>query len=348
MDDAELRVREQTERILNLLIALRAAPGWIDRDTLKSCMDEYRGLGDAAFDKAFSRDKALLRGMGIEISTSTWNDAVTGENGYGYRITQDDYRLPQIDLTPEEAAVLSVANRFWQDTAVAEHSGRALDKLRGLGIDLRAEEEQPGIGPRFDSEAFAAALSAVNARRAVAFDYRRPGGTPSARRLEPYVLLTRGDRVYLIGRDIDKDDIRTFRLSRIQGRITRVSRRRDGDYTVPDDFRTDDWFRPDRASGPERTAVLHISSGRADPLRRVGTVTGRADDEPGDDGRDIVEVPFDDARALASRLLGFGAAVRVAGPLALVDAHRDAVRATLDSLERAASSDAAAISGGAS
>ncbi|WP_236863380.1 helix-turn-helix transcriptional regulator [Brevibacterium daeguense] len=326
MNDAEKKVREQTERILNLLIALRATAGWTDRDTLKSCIDEYAGLSDSAFDRAFSRDKSLLRTMGIEISTTSWKDAHTGANGYGYRITQDDYALPEIDLTPEEAAVLSVASRFWQDSALGIHTGRALNKLRGLGIDLHASAEDGAPEAPFDTESFSVALSAVNARRAVEFDYRKPGGPVSHRRLEPYTLLTRGDRVYLIGRDIDKDDIRTFRLARVEGRISPVRRRKDGDYEIPDDFRVSDWFRPDRASGPAHTARVRVRPGRADPVRRIGTPVGA------EDGWDVLEISCEDPEELAASLLGYGAAVRPAAPPELVAAHEEMLRRTRDAL----------------
>jgi proteasome accessory factor B len=326
VNDAEKKVREQTERILNLLIALRATAGWTDRDTLKSCMDEYAGLSDSAFDRAFSRDKALLRTMGIEISTTSWKDVHTGANGYGYRITRDDYALPEIDLTPEEAAVLSVASRFWQDSALGIHTGRALNKLRGLGVDLHSSAEADAPEAPFDTEMFSVALSAVNARRAVEFDYRKPGGPVSHRRLEPYTLLTRGDRVYLIGRDLDKDDIRTFRLSRIEGRIGLLRRRKDGDFEIPEDFRVSDWFRPERASGPARTARVRVRPGRADPLRR----TAARIESDGD--WDVLEISCEDPEELAATLLGYGAAVRAAAPPELVTAHRDMLRRTRDAL----------------
>lgn len=315
VNDADSRVREQTERILNLLIALRAASGWIDRDSLKACMDEYAGLSDAAFDRAFSRDKRLLRDLGIEISTATWDDEFTGRNGYGYRITSDDYELPEIDLTPQEAAVLSVASRFWQDSALGEASGRALHKLRGLGIDLAESTDPLPARMRFGTETFAAALSAVNARRAVRFSYRKPGGVAGERRLEPYALLTRGDRVYLLGRDLDKEEIRTFRLSRISGTLSRVHGRKDGDYTVPEDFRPGDWFRPVHASGASTTAHLRLRPGSGDPLRRAGTPAGTDDA-----GWDLLALGYDDPEELAATLVGFGRAVEVDSPADLADA----------------------------
>lgn len=327
VNDADSRVREQTERILNLLIALRAASGWIDRDSLKACMDEYAGLSDTAFDRAFSRDKRLLRDLGIEISTATWDDEFTGRNGYGYRITSDDYALPEIDLTPQEAAVLSVASRFWRDSALGEASGRALHKLRGLGVDLTESTEPLPARMRFGTETFAAALSAVNARRAVRFSYRKPGGVAGERRLEPYALLTRGDRVYLLGRDLDKDEIRTFRLSRIAGALARVRGRKDGDYTVPADFRPGDWFRPVHASGATTTAHLRLRPGSADPLRRAGTPGGTDDT-----GWDLLTLGYDDPEELAATLLGYGPAVEVDAPAELagtLERMREDTRAAL-------------------
>src|SRR5437879_12541785 len=55
--------------------------------------------------RAFERDKEILRGMGVPITMET-----IGEGGeVGYRVRPEDYCLPDLDMTADEAADLRVA-----------------------------------------------------------------------------------------------------------------------------------------------------------------------------------------------------------------------------------------------
>ena len=130
------RQRQQTERLMNLLIALRASRGWVSRKTLMSAIDGYSGLDEVAFDRKFSRDKELLRHMGITIATRAEHDAYGDAGETGYRISTADYAMDDVDLTPAEVAAVTVAAAFWAETELGESSAQALTKLRALGIDL--------------------------------------------------------------------------------------------------------------------------------------------------------------------------------------------------------------------
>ena len=282
---------------MNLLIALRAARGWTDRDALRRSIVQYADLDDVAFDRQFSRDKATLEELGIAISSTAWDDPFTGDTGYGYRIDEADYALTQLDFTPAEAAVVSVAQSLLSGTALAADARSALNKLRGLGDAFAApdaaQDPPADAGARTEAHvpttiagtAFAELLRAVSDRRTVVFEYRPPGREPARRTLEPYALLTRGDRSYVVGRDVHRDDLRTFRLSRITGRVSRAPRRSDGDYRVPDDFSASaalpDPRTPEAAGAAASTAheaVLALAPGRGVPLREAhtDTTTGEA------------------------------------------------------------------------
>jgi proteasome accessory factor B len=205
------RQRQQTERLMNLLIALRASRGWVSRKTLMSAIDGYSGLDEVAFDRKFSRDKELLRHMGITIATRAEHDAYGDVGETGYRISTADYAMGDVDLTPAEVAAVTVAAAFWSETELGESSAQALTKLRALGIDLGQSAAGPGsVDPgtaahRLASANFATALHHINAREAVGFRYHKPGQSVRKVRLEPYALLSRGDRVYLFGFDLDRD-----------------------------------------------------------------------------------------------------------------------------------------------
>jgi proteasome accessory factor B len=314
---------------MNLLIALRASRGWVSRKTLMSAIDGYAGLDEVAFDRKFSRDKDLLRHMGITIATRAEHDAYGDVGETGYRISTDDYAMDDIDLTPAEAAAVTVAAAFWSETELGESSAQALTKLRALGIDL--DEAGTGrIDPgsaarRLASTNFADALHHINAREAIGFRYHKPGQTIRKVRLEPFGLLSRGDRVYLFGFDLDRQARRTFRLSRVEGGIAKLGGREPGDYEIPEDFSAESALASSSEMAVVAEAKLRIRAHRADPLRRrsVGS----------DD--DAVIIEFSDVDTLAAEIVGFGDAVEALEPPELVRAvqrRRETVRDALNRL----------------
>jgi proteasome accessory factor B len=316
---------------MNLLIALRASRGWVSRKTLMSAIDGYDGLDEVAFDRKFSRDKELLRHMGITIATRAEHDAYGDAGETGYRISADDYAMDDVDLTPAEVAAVTVAAAFWSETELGESSAQALTKLRALGIDL--DEAGPGLGAidpgtaarRLASANFADALHHINAREVIGFTYHKPGQSARKVKLEPYALLSRGDRVYLFGFDLDRQAQRTFRLSRVDGGITKLGGREPGDYTIPEDFSPQLALESSSEMAVVAEAKLKIRAHRADPLRR------RQIRE--DDGAVVIE--YSDAHALAAEIVGFGDAVEALEPPELVravDARRDTIRASLNRL----------------
>lgn len=312
---------------MNLLIALRAARGWVSRRTLMSAIDGYQDLDDAAFDRKFSRDKELLRHMGITIATRAEHDAYSDVGETGYRISTDDYAMGDVDLTPSEAAAVAVAARFWSDTELSESSAQALTKLRALGLEL---DDAPGLGfgpgaaSKLGNANFATALHHINAREAVGFKYHKPGQSPRKVRLEPYALLSRGDRVYLVGNDLDRGAERTFRLTRIEGRLGRLGGREAGDYEIPADFVPQVSLNASTEMAVVDEAVLTIAAHRADPLRRRAVSV--------DGATHIVE--YSDAATLAAEIVGYGDAVTVTGPEELVRAVDRRRQVIAEALER--------------
>lgn len=316
---------------MNLLIALRASRGWVSRRTLMNAIDGYRGLDDIAFDRKFSRDKELLRHMGITIATRAEHDSYGDVGETGYRISAADYAMDDVDLTPAEVAAVTVAAAFWSETELGDSSAQALTKLRALGLDL--DETGPGrraIEPgtaarRLASANFADALHHINAREAIGFTYHKPGQSGRKVRLEPYALLSRGDRVYLFGFDLDRQARRTFRLSRVEGRIAKLGGREPGDYDIPEDFSPQLALQASSEMAVVAEAKLTIRAHRADPLRR------RQIRE--EDGAVIIE--YSDVHALAAEIVGFGDAVEALAPNELVravDARRGTIRDSLNRL----------------
>ena len=54
----------------------------------------------------------------------------------GYRIRPDEFALPDISLTADEAAVVGLATKVWQHARLAEATTEAVRKLTALGVDV--------------------------------------------------------------------------------------------------------------------------------------------------------------------------------------------------------------------
>ncbi len=125
----------KSERLINLLITLLVARTYVTKDRLREVIEPYREAGDDAFEKMFERDKEELRSLGIPIEVGYVDRAFEDEPGY--RIERSAFELPDIDLEPEEAAVIGLAARVWQHAGLAAATSDALVKLKAAGVTRR-------------------------------------------------------------------------------------------------------------------------------------------------------------------------------------------------------------------
>jgi len=255
--------RRKTERLLNLVVCLLATNRYLTAAQIRRAVPGYPD-SDEAFKRMFERDKEELRELGVPLEVG----ADEGDEA-GYRIPRQAYELPELHLTADEAAVLGLAARVWQRASLAEAASGALLKLSAAGIDTNPETTM-GIEPRVDTDdpAFPALWQAVRDGRPVAFDYQGVGRTSgSRRRLEPWGVVSRRGRWYVVGHDRDRDAVRVFRLSRITSEV--VGDGPAGTVTVPEgaDVRAIafDW---DEAPSAARDATVRLRKGGAQGLRR--------------------------------------------------------------------------------
>ncbi len=124
-------MNNKSERLLNLLILLLVSRSFVTKDRIRDVIDDYRGGSDEAFEKMFERDKDELRSLGIPIEVGHL-DAFF-EDEVGYRIKRDAFELPQLELEPDEAAVVGLAARVWQHAGLADATSQALLKLKAAG-----------------------------------------------------------------------------------------------------------------------------------------------------------------------------------------------------------------------
>lgn len=308
---------DRAERLLNLVFALMSTSRAVPRAAIRDQVPGYGGAAsDASFERMFERDKDELRSMGIPVET------VTDESGevLGYRIGRDAYAMPPMDLTLEERSAITVAAQIWGHAQVAPVAGTAVRKLQSVSVDPMSWTPTDLRGDVRLTTSDAALLPLMSALRAgvvVTFDYRSPAADESRRRtVSPRRLTTREGRWMLHGFDHDRDDQRTFRVSRIVGSVTLTAQpRRDA--------------LPDAATAGEADHVGYRARVRAEPgygasLRRAAVPQG------GGWAADDFDVEVASLEDLVGLVCGAAGRVTVISPPEAVEAVQAAWRQILD------------------
>jgi proteasome accessory factor B len=318
----------KTERLLNLVIALLATRQPLSRARIREAVPDYQDGSDEAFERMFERDKDELRVLGIPLRTEPLDPFFDDE--VGYRIDEREYALPQVDLEPDELAVVGLAARAWSQASLAGPAAQALRKLDATGL-VRDEASVSGIEPLLHTReaAFEPVRDAVLSRTRLTFDYRGGGGAGvTSRRVEPWGLTSWHGRWYLTAHDLDRDAPRVFRLDRVVG--TPRTAGRASAFTVPQDHDATAMIRrtygDDAGTAATRVRLL-VRAGAASSLRR----RGRVEPGDGDAGWDAVELEVGNVGALVQEICAAGPDVRVAAPPEV----RDAVVAALTAVARA-------------
>jgi predicted DNA-binding transcriptional regulator YafY len=217
------------ERLINLIAALLDAPRPMTAEQIRRGIAGYDQPDKENFRRSFERDKKELRELGIPIETVEMGE--WGDEPEGYTIPKDKYYMPELDLADDELAALRIvadvvlgsgeqaAVGFRKLSASAETSAWNAPHLV-WGADVAAE--QPNLSPLF---------AALVERVPVGFAYVSGDGSTSQRTVEPYTLVHRRGHWYLVGRDIDRDATRSFKVSRIDR-----MERGEGSYDIPADF----------------------------------------------------------------------------------------------------------------
>ena len=129
---------------------------------------------------------------------------------------------------------------------------------------------------------------------------RSPPTRRPTRTVDPYSLYLMSGHWYVIGRDHDRDDVRTFRLDRVRGDV-RFATRRERDFRVPAGVRPERLPQPRaRGSSARRRAARRSSSSPRPPgwSSAPSASTGRV--EHRDDRSLLYTTPFADWQELAA------------------------------------------------
>ncbi|HEX4834346.1 MAG TPA: WYL domain-containing protein [Trebonia sp.] len=318
--------KRRTERLLSIVVLLLSARRYLTAEEIRRAVIGYPEQ-DAAFKRTFERDKDELRELGIPLETGTpglFDDEV------GYRIPRQDYELPDIHLTADEAAVLGIAARVWRSAELSGAAFGAMLKLTAASSgpgpadgDDEAAPAAPGIVPRLTTQepAFGPLWEAVRDRRPVTFSYLASGrAAASQRELEPWGVVSRRGHWYVAGHDraARPPGTRVFRMSRISGPVKMAGQA--GTVAVPPgtDVRelVKDWGTT-RDRDDARPATLMVRAGAGLGLRRPPARTEPSARKP---GWDLVTTRFADLTWFAQYVASFGPDAEVTDPPDLRDA----------------------------
>ncbi len=237
-------------RQLSLVSYLMAERRAVTARDVKTNVEGYSEMSDEAFARRYYSDRAELLALGVPLHSQ--RDEFTGEELYTLRSEQ--YFLPPLELSDDELAALQTCFYLLEGKfAYAEPLRLALQNL-ALGrpgfedpptaTAVRVEVSDPDYSPEMPGR-LGKLEGAISKQRTVKFGYWSISRDELAERtLNPYALLPDNGSWYVVGKDLDREDIRTFRVSRIRGDI-RFATRRERDFRTPADFDIDQ-FR-DRA-----------------------------------------------------------------------------------------------------
>ncbi|MET0489522.1 MAG: WYL domain-containing protein [Acidimicrobiales bacterium] len=203
---------DKLERLMNLVAVLLDTMRPLSADELRELVGGYPE-GGPTFHRAFERDKEDLREMGVPLVVQPLPGVDPPRDGY--RILRDEYYLPDPGLEADELAALHLAVSTVQ---VGPTDDEALWKLGGV-IGADGLGASPGGGGPVASQPTDARLlllfGAVSERRRVRLTHG-----DVERLVDPYRLDFRRGRWYVTGLDHEREDLRSYRLDRIEGDVT--------------------------------------------------------------------------------------------------------------------------------
>ncbi len=215
------------ERLFSLVLALVATEHGLTKAEILSSVQGYRhryvpGGDNASLERQFERDKDDIRELGVPLETLETPTEAGNNQNLRYRIRKGAYDLPpDVTFTPQETTLLNLAAEVWREGSLSSESHRALLKLRSLGVE--ADDPTIGYAPRIRvrEPAFEPLRAAIDRHLVVRFPYLKPGESePTERTVEPLALVKHEGRWHVASFDRDRQERRTFLLSRIVGKVT--------------------------------------------------------------------------------------------------------------------------------
>ncbi|MFN8163248.1 MAG: WYL domain-containing protein [Solirubrobacterales bacterium] len=235
---------EKLIRQLSLISFLMAQGRPVSALEIKREVEGYSDMNDDAFARRFYADRAELESLGIQLGVEK-----PGEGFFEaelYSLPPENFYLDAIKFSDDELAALSTALLLLTDGgfAYAEPLRLALQQVAwGHPNPLNEGERAPvemamtaSAGGRDLSQRLSKIETAISRRKTIEFTYyTMERGETEKRKVDPYHLVFRGGQFYLIGHSHEREAVRVFRLSRIQGKVGYASKA-EHDFSPPEDF----------------------------------------------------------------------------------------------------------------
>lgn len=255
----------KTQRLVDLLAALLNYRAPRTFDQIVSEVPGYLGKSHDTQKRTFERDKNDLREFGVPLETV----GAEGAEDSAYRLRNTDFYLPYLMLREEwgttaprkvgrygynslselsfeadELGAIASAAKLVGSMGDPFLAGCAESAMRKLAFDLpldavaaHDEELLHVPGRRADPSQLEALSAALLARKRITFEYQSISrDVREARTVEPYGIFFLSGRWYLAARDVDKGELRNFRVSRLAGATVKDRKWATPDYEVPAGF----------------------------------------------------------------------------------------------------------------
>ncbi|HEY4898716.1 MAG TPA: WYL domain-containing protein [Candidatus Nanopelagicaceae bacterium] len=251
---------QKTERLINLTMALLATKRFMSKAEIFNQVAGYSGTTETK-ERMFERDKDDLRTLGISIEVGTHDPLFDDE--LGYRILENGYELEIGELSPTQISYLSLAATIWRNQLFTSSGSHALVKIDALnGTGFREDFGQATLSLENETPLFPALWEAITNSYRISFTYRSSSTT--RRQMLPYGLSLWHGSWYLVGYDLDKEEIRVFKVSRIISEITVESKAHS--FSLPTEFTIEDHLVM-LAPEPRINYVARARVGRCQSLR---------------------------------------------------------------------------------
>ena len=256
-------VSRKIERLINLTIALLATNRYLTKTEIFRTVEGYEGSAETK-ERMFERDKDDLRTLGISIDVGSFDPLFADEAGY--RIKAENYQLDLGEITPTEISLLSLAADAWQDAAFADAAQSAILKLSSFGVPADPIDI-PGTSQKLSNSSadLATITGAIGTSDLLVFEYLSVDLVAEERTIIPIALSNKSGFWYVSGVDNQLQEIRTFRLDRVQGSI-KVLKNKDA-FEFPADFE----LNQIDAATTLRFAIIDVRKGKGHALRRLAT-----------------------------------------------------------------------------
>jgi proteasome accessory factor C len=332
-----MRDDDKLVRQLSLVAFLMSQQRPVTADEIHENVEGYGGMSEQAFLRRFYADRSEIESLGLHLAVERPGDDPF--QGDLYALPPENFYLPPIDFDPAELSALQTCLYLLEGQfAYAEPLRLALQNLtlgrpsplddhavRTVSVNLLG----PGYSPEVAAH-LAKIESAISRRKTIRFTYYTIGRDErSEREVDPYSLLYAGGHWYMVGYAHEREDLRIFRLSRIEGRIT-FRTRADHDFPPPKDFDLSRYRdrAPWQLQESVATATVALSPTIAWWVEQMfadqGTTEIRAD------GSGVFTTPYSSERDLVTWILGLGPEAEVLEPPDLREAVVSALELARD------------------